>query len=327
MSATAEAGRRGGPGGASGPGGQASLRRMRQFEVRPDRELGQNFLVDSNILGVIAEAAGVGPDDVVLEVGGGLGVLSEYLAARVRHLHVVELDRRLEQPLGEAVGGLPNVTLHWGDAMKLDLAGLQPSPVALVANLPYGIATALLLRTIDQLASLDRWLVMVQREVGERLAAAPAGAGRRPRAGGARVYGASSVLVQLACRVEVVRAIPRTVFHPVPNVDSVLVALSRVAPPPSRELRELVHGAFAHRRKSLARSLWLASEVGAEAEGAHEGAGSSAEGSGGSPRSHMYPRDQVQAVLVDLGHPPDVRAERLSPRDFQALARALGVPL
>ena len=309
---------------------------MRQYEVRPDRELGQNFLVDSNILGVIAEAAGVGPEDVVLEVGGGLGVLSEYLAPRVRHLHVVELDRRLERPLGEAVGELPNVTLHWDDAMKVDLAALRPSPVALVANLPYGIATALVLRTIDELPSLDRWLVMVQREVGERLAASPAGAGGRSRAGGARVYGASSVLVQLACRVEVVRAIPRTVFHPVPNVDSVLVALRRVAPPPSRELRELVHGAFAHRRKSLARSLLLASEGRAGAEGTDERSGSGGETSAGSAHPHPHPntrphpavytREQVQAALVGLGHPPDVRAERLSPPDFQALAAALGVP-
>jgi len=279
---------------------------MREFGVRPDRDLGQNFLVDSNILGVIGEAAGLESEDVVLEVGGGLGVLSEYLADRVAHLHVVEIDRRLERPLEEALAGRRNVSLHWGDALRLDLAALRPSPGALVANLPYGIATALIVRTIDELPALARWLVMVQREVGERLAAAPGEGGGHARRTGGRAYGATSVLVQLACRVEIVRAIPRTVFQPVPNVDSVLVSLRRVGEPPSGELRQLVHGAFAHRRKSLVRSLALAAEADTIAP--------------------ALERDAVLAALAALGHPADVRAERLGPAEFTALARALGLP-
>ncbi|MCW3018049.1 MAG: dimethyladenosine transferase, partial [Solirubrobacterales bacterium] len=203
---------------AEGPG-QPSLRRMRRFGVRPDRELGQNFLIDSNILGVIDRAAALGPQDVVLEVGGGLGVLSEHLAERVAHVHVVEIDERLRDALHDATDPHANVTLHWADAMALDLGGLRPAPDKVVANLPYGVAASVLLRSIEELPSVHSWVAMVQREVGERLAAA-AGNG---------AYGVPSVLAQLACEVQVLRAIPRGVFHPVPNVDSVLVGMRRRA--------------------------------------------------------------------------------------------------
>jgi len=278
---------------------QPSLRRMRDFGVRPDRELGQNFLIDSNILGVIDRAAALGPRDVVLEVGGGLGVLSEYLAERVAHVHVVEIDERLREALGDATDPHANVTVHWADAMTLDLGALRPTPDKVVANLPYGVAASVLLRSIEELPSVRSWVAMVQREVGERLAAA-AGNG---------AYGVPSVLAQLACEVQVLRAIPRAVFRPVPNVDSVLVGMRRRAgtgEAVSPALRALVAGAFAHRRKTLAGSLGLA---------------------GGESRSHhplpQRSREQLREALVSLGHPPDVRAERLSPEDFRALARLL----
>jgi 16S rRNA (adenine1518-N6/adenine1519-N6)-dimethyltransferase len=279
---------------------QPSLRRLRQFEIRPDRELGQNFLIDSNILGVIGRAAECSPEDVVLEIGGGLGVLSEYLAERVAHVHVVEIDRRLEDALADAVGGRENVTVWWGDVMSIDLAGLAPEPTKVVANLPYGVAAGALLRTIEELGGVTRWVAMAQREVGERLAAGPVGGARAGTDKG--TYGVPSVLAQLACDVEVLRAIPRTVFHPVPNVDSVLVGLSRRGPAPGVELRGLVNGAFAHRRKTLVGSLALSVRSGSR-----------------PPRS----REEVRSALERLGHPADVRAERLSPEDFRALARLL----
>jgi 16S rRNA (adenine1518-N6/adenine1519-N6)-dimethyltransferase len=276
---------------------QPSLRRLRQFEIRPDRELGQNFLIDSNILGVIGRAAECSPEDVVLEIGGGLGVLSEYLAERVAHVHVVEIDRRLQDALADAVGGRENVTVWWGDVMSIDLAGLAPKPTKVVANLPYGVAAGALLRTIEELGGVTRWVAMAQREVGERLAAGPVGGARAGTDKG--TYGVPSVLAQLACDVEVLRAIPRTVFHPVPNVDSVLVGLSRRGPAPGVELRGLVNGAFAHRRKTLVGSLAL------------------------SGRGGEHSREEVRSALERLGHPADVRAERLSPEDFRALARLL----
>jgi len=276
---------------------QPSLRRLQQFNVRPDRELGQNFLIDSNILGVIGRASELAPEDVVLEIGGGLGVLSEYLAERVEHLHVIEIDRRLEDALDDAIEPFDNVTVHWGDVMTIDLGELAPEPTKVVANLPYGVAAGALLRTIEELGSVTRWVAMAQREVGERLAAGPAGAGRAGTNKGA--YGVPSVIAQLACEVEVLRAIPRNVFYPVPNVDSVLVGLRRREEAADAPLRGLVNGAFAHRRKTLAGSLVL------------------------SGRLPGCDRDRIRGALVELGHPPDVRAERLSPEDFRALARVL----
>jgi 16S rRNA (adenine1518-N6/adenine1519-N6)-dimethyltransferase len=265
---------------------QPSLRRLEQFGVRPNRDLGQNFLIDSNLLGVIAREAELGPEDVVLEVGGGLGVLSEHLAAAAAHVHVVEIDAKLEPALRDALAPFANTTLHLGDAVRLDYAALDPMPTKVVANLPYGVAATVILDTVVALPSVTRWVAMVQREVGERLAAAP----------GTPAYGAPSVLAQLSCTVKVARAVSRTVFHPVPNVDSVLVRLERVAPPAPADVRALVTAGFAHRRKALPRSLALAGAVN---------------------------RDAARAALGSLGLADDVRAERLGPHDWLRLAEAL----
>jgi 16S rRNA (adenine1518-N6/adenine1519-N6)-dimethyltransferase len=268
---------------------QASLRRLRDFGVRPNRELGQNFLIDDNLLDVIGRAAELAPDDVVLEVGGGLGVLSEYLAARVGHLHVVEIDPRLVPALEDALAPFANTTLHVADAVRLDLAALDPAPAKVVANLPYGVAATVILKSVEELPDASLWVGMVQREVGERFAAAP----------GSKAYGATSAIAQLSCEVKVLRRVPATVFHPAPNVVSALVFLRRVAPPPPPGVTALIHAAFAHRRKALAGSLALAP--------------------GGSPEV----RDRARDALVQLGHPADVRAERLAPGDFLRLAELL----
>jgi 16S rRNA (adenine1518-N6/adenine1519-N6)-dimethyltransferase len=187
------------------------------------------------------------------------------------------------------VAGFSNVALYFADALSVDLAGLAPAPGKLVANLPYGIAATAILRTIDELPSVAEWVVMVQREVGERFAATP----------GSNAYGVPSVLAQLACEVKVLRPVSRSVFRPTPNVDSVLLGLRRRAPGADARLHALVHGALAHRRKTAAGSLALAAGYDAAA------------------------RDRVRAVLVELGHPPDERAERLAPEEFRELARRL----
>lgn len=274
---------------ASGEPRQASLRRLRSFGVRPNRELGQNFLIDDNILRVIGDAAELEGGDVVLEVGGGLGVLSEFLAPRVAHLHVVEVDRSLEEPLREALSTFENTTLHLADAVKMDFAALEPAPTKVVANLPYGVAATVLLKSIPELPAAELWVAMVQREVADRLAA-PAGG---------KSYGATSVLAQLACDVRLLRKVPRTVFHPEPKVDSALLVMRRRAAAPAAEVVALVHAGFAHRRKALAGSLALA-------PGAPDGI-----------------RDATRAALGELGHPPDARAERLPPEDWPRLAELL----
>jgi 16S rRNA (adenine1518-N6/adenine1519-N6)-dimethyltransferase len=250
------------------------------------RELGQNFLIDRNILDVIERLAALSADDVVLEVGGGPGVLSVRLAPRVRHLHVVEVDSRLRDALTGELAPFANATLHMADAVALDLVALDPAPTKVVANLPYGVAATVILRTIAELPSVGQWVVMVQREVGERFAAAP----------GTAAYGVPSVLAQLACEVKVLRAVSRNVFRPVPNVDSALLGLRRHGPAPEDDVSALVHAAFAHRRKALAGSLAL------------------------DPGFSSDVRERARAALTEMGHPADERAERLAPEEFRELA-------
>jgi 16S rRNA (adenine1518-N6/adenine1519-N6)-dimethyltransferase len=247
--------------------------------------LGQNFLADPNLLDAIVRDAELSPGDVVLEVGAGEGVLSERLAAAAAHLHTVEIDRGLEPALAP-IAALPSVDLHWGDAMKLDLAALKPPPTAMVANLPYSVATPLLLRTIEELPLLRSWTVMVQREIADRLRAAP----------GSRTYGSPSAVAQLACEVELLRAVDPAVFKPRPRVDSAILRLRRTGPGADAETRALIRAAFAHRRKSLARSL------------EHARPGSLA---------------PARAALAELGLPEDARAEALSPGQFAALSAKL----
>ena len=248
--------------------------------------LGQNFLADTNLLEAIVRDARLGEHDVVLEIGGGEGALSELLADEAAHLHVVELDERLREPLGP-LAERDNVSLVWGDAMKVDLGALDPAPSAVVSNLPYSIATPLIIRTIAELPAVESWTVMVQREIAERLRAAP----------GSRLYGAPSVTIQLACSVELLRTIDRAVFRPRPRVDSALLRLERTGPAADEALARIVRGAFAHRRKALPRSLELA--------GAAE-------------------RSAAVAALERLGLAPDSRAEALSPDDFRGLSEELG---
>ncbi len=247
--------------------------------------LGQNFLADPNLLDAIVRDAGLDPSDVVLEIGAGEGVLTERLAPAAAHVHAVELDTGLEQALA-ALAARSNVALHWGDAMKLDLAGLDPPPTAMVANLPYSVATPVLLRTVEKLPSLQSWTVMVQREIADRLRAGP----------GSRTYGSPSVLVQLACEVKLLRTVDPAVFRPRPRVESAILALRRIGPGTDPVTRELVRAAFAHRRKSLARSV-----------------------------EHVRPGslEAVRASLHELGLAEDARAEQLSPGEFRALGKGL----
>jgi 16S rRNA (adenine1518-N6/adenine1519-N6)-dimethyltransferase len=267
---------------------RASLERLQRHGISPNRELGQNFLVDDNILGVIERLSELDRSDVVLEVGGGLGVLSAFLAPRVAHLHVVETDARLVPVLEEALAGQA-ATLHRADVMDLALGELDPAPVKVVANLPYGVAVPALLKSIEELPGVGLWCVMVQREIADRIAAGP----------GTRVYGGPSVLVQLACEVGGVRAVSRTVFRPAPHVDSALLVLRRRGPAAAPQVRSLVRGAFAHRRKALAGSLQLAT-------------------------GDQSIRERARAALVEMGHPADERAERMAPAEFAELAERLG---
>jgi 16S rRNA (adenine1518-N6/adenine1519-N6)-dimethyltransferase len=249
--------------------------------VSPRKSLGQHFLVDDNILRVIDRLAELAEDDVVLEVGPGLGVLTRYLVERVRFVHAAEVDRRLESELT----GIERMQLHWGDAMKLDIAALDPPPTKLVANLPYNVATPIVAESLD-VEQLEHWTVMVQREVADRFFAVPS----------TKAYGSVSVLVQLATERTGLHPVSREVFRPRPNVESALVAFRRTAPGASPRVKRVVEAAFGHRRKTLANSVALAGIAG---------------------------REQAVDALQAIGRDANVRAEALEPEEFVALTDAL----
>jgi 16S rRNA (adenine1518-N6/adenine1519-N6)-dimethyltransferase len=216
--------------------------------VRAKKELGQHFLVDENILGVIGRLSELGDKDVVLEIGPGLGVLTSYLADRVDKVHAVELDESLAPQLRERLGGRTNVELRFGDALRLDLAAAAPGATKLVANLPYNIATPLVVESLDGLPEIDLWCVMVQREVADRFFASPS----------TKAYGAVSVLIQLVAERTGFHPVSRNVFRPRPNVESAIVAFRRTGLPENfAHVKRVVEAAFAHRRKKLANSLEL----------------------------------------------------------------------
>jgi 16S rRNA (adenine1518-N6/adenine1519-N6)-dimethyltransferase len=253
------------------------------MNVRAKKRLGQHFLVDENIVGVIGRLADLRSSDVVLEIGPGLGILTRYLAARVHTVHAVELDGSLASQLPD----FPNVQVVVGDALRIDLAALEPPATKLVSNLPYNVATPIVVESLDRLPTVGSWCVMVQREVADRFFASP----------GTREYGAVSVLVQLATERTGFHPVSRTVFRPQPNVESALVAFRRRALPDRfGEVKRVVEAAFAHRRKTLPNSLELAG---------------------------VATREEGVAALVSLGLDVASRAESLAPAQFVPLTRAL----
>ena len=245
------------------------------------KEYGQHFLADPNILDVIGRLAELDRDDVVLEIGPGQGALTRYLAERVARVHAVEIDRDLEPALRE-LGA--NVDVTFGDALRLQL---PQDATKLVSNLPYNVATPVVVESLDGLPNVGLWCVMVQREVADRFFAAPR----------TRDYGAVSVLVQLVTERTGFHPVSRTVFRPPPNVDSALVAFRRVAMPNDYErVKRIVTAAFSHRRKTLPNSLELAG---------------------------VAPRAAAVEALAAIDREASVRAEALGPQEFVALAEAM----
>ncbi|KUP97576.1 16S rRNA (adenine(1518)-N(6)/adenine(1519)-N(6))-dimethyltransferase RsmA [Thermobifida cellulosilytica] len=244
----------------------ADVRRLAErLGVRPTKTLGQNFVIDPGTVRRIVRTAQVGPDDVVVEVGPGLGSLTLALLPHVRHVTAVEIDPRLAEALPGTVaehapGHADRLRVVTADALRITELP-DPQPTALVANLPYNVAVPVVLHLLHLLPTLERGLVMVQAEVADRLAARPGG----------RSYGAPSVKAAWYAEVRRAGAIGRTVFWPVPNVDSGLVALRRRPAPETKADREevfaVVDAAFAQRRKTLraALSAWAGSASAAEA--------------------------------------------------------------
>ncbi|WP_410626382.1 16S rRNA (adenine(1518)-N(6)/adenine(1519)-N(6))-dimethyltransferase RsmA [Amycolatopsis sp. cmx-8-4] len=271
--------------------GPAEIRGLAaELDVRPTKKLGQNFVHDPNTVRRIVDLAHLGPDDVVLEVGPGLGSLTLGLLAAGARVVAVEIDRKLAERLPKTVAERgPDVAdrldVLEADAMRVANADLPAAPTALVANLPYNVAVPVVLHLLAEVPSLKSGLVMVQTEVADRMAAGP----------GSRIYGVPSVKLAWYGPARKVAAVPRSVFWPVPNVDSALVAFERGDTPASEDrdrLFGLVDAAFSQRRKTLRAALagWAGS-----AERAGE-------------------------LLVAAGIDPKTRGEQLDVHDFARLA-------
>jgi 16S rRNA (adenine1518-N6/adenine1519-N6)-dimethyltransferase len=255
----------------------------RSEHERPKKRLGQHFLVDPNTARIVAQ--GVGRDDIILEVGPGRGALTTVLAERARLVHALEFDPDVLPALKKALAPYRNVLVHEGDALTFDYASLDPRPNKLVANLPYNVASPLVLRLLEEADFLTELRFMVQLEVARRMAAE-----RRTKD-----YGAYAVLMQLLTEVRVAHKVSPWVFDPPPRVWSAIVTMEpRVVDRADYErVKELVLVAFKNRRKRLVNNL---------------------------PEAW---REKAPDVLCSMGYGPDARAEELRPEDFVVLARVL----
>jgi len=261
--------------------------------LRPKTSLGQHFLVDPNTIRKIVSRAGVVPGELIVEVGAGLGALTLALAGAGASVVAIEQDRALEPALHETVGGLPGVTVVWGDAVSLDVGRLNDGrPSRVVSNLPYQIATPLVLKALADVPSVTELFVMVQAEVGERLVASP----------GDPAYGAVSAKIAYLADARVEFKVSRRVFYPEPDVESVVVRLTRRASPPvhgdRRRIFAAIDAGFATRRKTIRNAL---------------------RGAGLDP-------SVVAEALSDAGVDGGTRAEELGIESFAAIARAVDVP-
>jgi 16S rRNA (adenine1518-N6/adenine1519-N6)-dimethyltransferase len=271
---------------------QLTLAQLRRYGLTPDTNLGQHFLVDDNVLGVIGRMARLESDDVCYEPGVGVGVLTDFLARRVRHVHGVEMDGRLAEPIAAMQEDLDNVTIHWQDATTLDPGSLDPMPNKLVSNLPYHVAAPIVAEAIQHAPQLRSYCVMVQKEVGERFFAPE----------GSKGYNALSALLRTTCTRTATHKVSRRVFAPPPNVDSLLVAFDRhdelLEPESVAAYAAFLKLAFAHRRKTLANNLQAAG---------------------------VAPRELTVAALEGVDLPPAARPEQVSPERFVCLFRQLAI--
>jgi 16S rRNA (adenine1518-N6/adenine1519-N6)-dimethyltransferase len=268
--------------------GPAEIRDLAaRLGMTPTKRLGQNFVHDPNTVRRIVAAADLRPDDVVLEVGPGLGSLTLGLIGTARHVHAVEIDPVLAEQLPETARHADNLTVHTADALKIT-AIEDPQPTALVANLPYNVAVPVVLHLLATLPTLRSGLVMVQKEVADRLTAKP----------GNKTYGIPSVKLAWYAEARPAGRVPPSVFWPVPNVDSGLVAFTRREPPrtdvPRAAVFAVVDAAFSQRRKTLRAAL--------------------AGWAGGA--------DAAARVLVAAGVDPQARGEQLTVAQFAAVAAA-----
>lgn len=275
----------------------ATMDLVKKHGFKFTKSLGQNFLIDDNIVDKIVAGAGIGPGDKIIEVGPGIGTLTREMASRAQNLMAVEIDKNLIPILEDTLGDYDNVKIVNEDIIKADIRGLIDEnlgggPVKLVANLPYYITTPIIMRFLEENINVTDIVVMVQKEVAERMNAQPGG----------KDFGALSVAVQYYCDTEIVAKVPRHLFVPQPNVDSIVIAL-RVRPERKYKVDDedlyfkVVKAAFGQRRKTLLNSI---SSMGNLA------------------------KDQVKEALDEAGIDPKRRGETLSLDEFAILSNVIG---
>lgn len=277
---------------------QNTIAILNKYRFVFQKKYGQNFLIDPHVLDKIIRAAQIGPDDFVMEVGPGIGTMTEYLASSARQVIAVEIDKALIPILEETLSGYPNVTILNEDILKVDIRHLVETqndgcPIKVVANLPYYITTPIIMGLFENNVPLESVTIMVQKEVADRMKTGP----------GSKDYGALSLAVQYYARPELIANVPPNCFIPRPKVGSAVIKLTRHERPPFRVededlLFRLIHAAFRQRRKTLVNSLNNAPDV-------------------------MVPKEAVTEAIMEMGLSPSIRGEALTLEQFSELANRL----
>ena len=278
---------------------QNTIEVLQKYRFNFQKKFGQNFLIDTHVLDKIIDASGVTEDDFVLEIGPGIGTMTQYLCERAREVVAVEIDKNLIPILSDTLKNYSNVTVINEDILKLDICKLaeeknQGKPIKVVANLPYYITTPIIMGLFESHVPIDSSTIMVQKEVAERMQEKP----------GSKEYGALSLAVQYYAKPEIVANVPPNCFMPRPNVGSAVIRLTRHEKPPvevedEKLMFRIIRASFNQRRKTLANGL------------------------NNSPEIHL-PKEVIQESIVSLGVPENIRGEALSLEQFAELSNEIG---
>ena len=278
---------------------QETIEVLQKHDFHFQKKFGQNFLIDPRVLEKIIQAADVTKDDFVLEIGPGIGTMTQYLCEAARQVLAVEIDHNLIPILKETLSGYDNVSVLQGDILKQDIPAIareynEGRPIKVVANLPYYITTPILMGLFESHVPIDSITIMVQKEVAERMQEKP----------GSKEYGALSLAVQYYAKPEIVANVPPNCFMPRPNVGSAVIRLTRHEKPPvevedEKLMFRIIRASFNQRRKTLANGL------------------------NNSPEIHL-PKEVIQESIVSLGVPENIRGEALSLEQFAELSNEIG---
>ena len=278
---------------------QNTIEVLQKYRFNFQKKFGQNFLIDTHVLDKIIDASGVNKEDFVLEIGPGIGTMTQYLAENAREVMAVEIDKNLIPILSDTLKNYSNVTVINEDILKLDICKLaeeknQGKPIKVVANLPYYITTPIIMGLFESHVPIDSITIMVQKEVAERMQEKP----------GSKEYGALSLAVQYYAKPEIVANVPPNCFMPRPNVGSAVIRLTRHEKPPvevedEKLMFRIIRASFNQRRKTLANGL------------------------NNSPEIHL-PKEVIQESIVSLGVPENIRGEALSLEQFAELSNEIG---